>query len=73
MNQAMNERLSALSDGELRGDEVRFLLRGIAGAPGPLAAWGRYQLVRICLRRGDFELPPPGSLRIAACEKALAS
>lgn len=60
MNQAMHERLSALSDGELQGDDVRFLLRGIAGTPGPRALWGRYHLVRVCMRRGDFSLPRAG-------------
>lgn len=60
MNQAMHERLSALSDGELQGDDIRFLLRGIAGTPEPRALWTRYHLVRVCLRRGDFGLPRAG-------------
>src|SRR6187402_3232004 len=60
MNEALHERLSALSDGELQGDEVRFLLRGLAGVPGPQASWARFHLVRTCLRQGDFVVARTG-------------
>jgi len=45
------QQLSALMDGELPRDELRFLLRRMAGDPELAQAWSRYQLARATLRR----------------------
>ena len=47
----VGEQLSALMDGELPRDQLRFLLRRI-DAEAPLAQrWSRYQMTRVVLRR----------------------
>ena len=51
INDPVGEQLSALMDGELSREELRFLLRRV-DAEAPLAQrWSRYQLARAALRR----------------------
>ena len=51
INDRVGEQLSALMDGELSREELRFLLRRV-DAEAPLAQrWSRYQLARAALRR----------------------
>ena len=45
------EQLSALMDGELPQDQLRFLLRRIDADAGLVQRWSRYQVVRASLRR----------------------
>jgi len=51
MNETANEQLSALMDGELPRDELRFLLRGLGGDAGLVQRWSRYQVARAVLQR----------------------
>ncbi|MBS0556981.1 MAG: sigma-E factor negative regulatory protein [Proteobacteria bacterium] len=51
MSQVLREQLSALMDGELPGDQVRFLLRGIDADARLAQDWSRYQLASAVLRR----------------------
>lgn len=51
MNKTANEQLSALMDGELPRDEVRFLLRGLDGDAGLARRWSRYHIARAVLQR----------------------
>ncbi|HSJ42311.1 MAG TPA: sigma-E factor negative regulatory protein, partial [Xanthobacteraceae bacterium] len=51
MNETANEQLSALMDGELPRDELRFLLRGLDGDSGLVRRWSRYQVARAVLQR----------------------
>ena len=44
-------QLSALMDGELARDEMRFLLRRIEGDPQLAQRWSRYEFARAVLRR----------------------
>ncbi len=51
MSEVSKEQLSALLDGELAGDEVRFLLRRIQSDASLAEVWARYQLIGDTLRR----------------------
>ncbi len=51
MNETANEQLSALMDGELPRDELRFLLRGLDGDAGLARRWSRYHVARAVLQR----------------------
>ena len=51
MNETANEQLSALMDGELPRDEIRFLLRGLDGNAGLAQRWSRYHVARAVLQR----------------------
>jgi len=51
MNETANEQLSALMDGELPRDELRFLLRGVDGDAGLAMRWSRYHVARAVLQR----------------------
>jgi sigma-E factor negative regulatory protein RseA len=51
MNDATHEQLSALLDGELPGDELRFLLRRLDGDSTLARRWSRYQIVSAVLKR----------------------
>jgi len=51
MNETANEQLSALMDGELPRDELRFLLRGLDGDAGLAKRWSRYHVARAVLQR----------------------
>jgi sigma-E factor negative regulatory protein RseA len=60
MSEQFREQLSALMDGELPRDEVRFLLRRIDGDTQLAQAWTRYQLAGGVLRRQAAVLPLRG-------------
>src|SRR6185312_1042675 len=51
INDPVGEQLSALMDGELPRDELRFLLRRIDAEPALTQRWSRYQIARAALRR----------------------
>lgn len=51
MNETAKEQLSALMDGELPRDELRFLLRGLDGDAGLAQRWSRYHVARAVLQR----------------------
>ena len=65
MNETANEQLSALMDGELPRDELRFLLRGLAGDGVLAQRWSRYQIARAVLQR-DYVPAATGDDRFAA-------
>src|SRR5262249_49252076 len=50
MNETTHEQLSALMDGELARDEVRFLLRRLDGEPQLAQRWSRLQVRRAVCR-----------------------
>jgi len=50
MNETTREQLSALMDGELPRDEIRFLLRG-PDRDAAAQRWARYQIARAVLRQ----------------------
>lgn len=51
MKQSNQESLSALMDGELSSEQLRFLLRGLEHDPELRETWARYHLIRHGLRR----------------------
>lgn len=51
MSEALREQLSALMDGELPKDQVRFLLRGLDADAQLAQSWSRYQLASAVIRR----------------------
>jgi len=53
MNEAHRENLSALTDGELEFDQVRFILRRAEHDAGLRISWSSYHVARDCLR-GEF-------------------
>jgi sigma-E factor negative regulatory protein RseA len=53
MNEANHENLSAMSDGELALDQVRFMLRQLDHDAHLRATWSRYHISRDCVR-GEF-------------------
>lgn len=57
MSQALREQLSALMDGELPKDQMRFLLRGIDTDAQLAQSWSRYQLAGAVLRRKAVFVP----------------
>lgn len=59
MNQQIHEQLSALADGELERDQIRFLLRRIGVDRDLGRRWMRYHLVREVLRRQEVMALPP--------------
>jgi len=65
MNETANEQLSALMDGELPRDELRFLLRGLGGDAGLAQRWSRYQIARAVLQR-EYVPAATGDDRFAA-------
>jgi len=65
MSKTANEQLSALMDGELPSDELRFLLRGLAGDAGLGQRWSRYQIARAVLRH-EYVPAATGDDRFAA-------
>lgn len=62
MNQSNRESLSALMDGELSDEQLRFLLRGLEHDGELRQTWSRYHLIRDGLRR---ELPLTASAGFA--------
>jgi len=65
MSKTANEQLSALMDGELPSDELRFLLRGLAGDSGLVQRWSRYQIARAVLQH-EYVPAATGDDRFAA-------
>jgi len=65
MNETANEQLSALMDGELPRDELRFLLRGLGGDAGLAQRWSRYQIARAVLQH-EYVPAATGDDRFAA-------
>ncbi len=65
MNETANEQLSALMDGELPRDELRFLLRGLDGDARLALRWSRYHVARAVLQR-QYVLAAAGDDRFAA-------
>jgi len=57
MSDEIGEQLSALMDGELPRDQVRFLLRRIDTEAHLVQTWTRYQLAGNVLRRGGAMAP----------------
>jgi sigma-E factor negative regulatory protein RseA len=51
MSEQLHEQLSALMDGELPRDELRFLLRRLDADAGAVQVWSRYHIVSGALRR----------------------
>lgn len=68
MNEPIREQVSALMDGELDGDRLRFLLARADAEPDIAQRWTRYQYAAQVLRR---ERPP--LLRDGFAEAVLAS
>ncbi|HST26745.1 MAG TPA: sigma-E factor negative regulatory protein, partial [Rudaea sp.] len=57
MSQVLPEQLSALMDGELPKDQMRFLLRGIDADAELAQRWSRYQLASAVIRRQAAFVP----------------
>lgn len=57
MSQALREQLSALMDGELPKDQMRFLLRGIDADADLAQSWSRFQLAGAVIRRQAAFVP----------------
>jgi sigma-E factor negative regulatory protein RseA len=57
MSEALREQLSALMDGELPKDQVRFLLRGLEADAELARSWSRYQLASAVIRRQAAFVP----------------
>ena len=51
MAESLGEQLSALMDGELAGDQVRFLLRGVEAQSDLVRRWSNYQVISASLKR----------------------
>ncbi|MEZ5462178.1 sigma-E factor negative regulatory protein [Dokdonella sp.] len=51
MSQEIREQLSALMDGELSGEETRFLMRRIAHDRALVSSWSNFHVARQALRR----------------------
>jgi len=60
MNQQIHEQLSALMDGELERDQMRFLLKRTATEPELPIRWARYHVARQTLRRQEVVVLAPG-------------
>jgi sigma-E factor negative regulatory protein RseA len=60
MNKQIDEQLSALADGELERDQMRFLLRSVAVDPALPLRWERYHVARQALRRQETFVLRPG-------------
>ena len=54
MSTETKEQLSALMDGELERDRMRFLLKRLAGDSSLAPRWTRYHVARLSLRRQHF-------------------
>lgn len=60
MNQHTHEQLSALMDGELERDQLRFLLKRATTEPELPVRWARYHLARQAMRRQEIVVLAPG-------------
>ena len=65
MNDTTHEQLSALMDGELPHDELRFLLRRIDNDSDLAQRWSRYQIASAVLKR-QYAAPSSGERFAAA-------
>jgi sigma-E factor negative regulatory protein RseA len=61
MTDSLGEQLSALLDGELERDQVRFLLRGVAVQSDLIRRWTNYQLIGAGLKREYVALALPAN------------
>jgi sigma-E factor negative regulatory protein RseA len=59
IDESIDEQVSALMDGELERESARFLLRRLEHEPELAARFGRYHVIRACLRR-ELSLGRPG-------------
>lgn len=59
MGRKIDEQLSALMDGELSSDEMRFVLRRAAGDASLVQCWSRYHIARHALRREQVVFSDP--------------
>lgn len=57
MSQVLREQLSALMDGELPNDQMRFVLRGLDADAQLAQSWSRYQLASAVIRRQAAFVP----------------
>lgn len=62
----MNEKLSALLDGELASSELQQTIKHVAAEPRMRAAWGRYHLMRDAMRGQLDSLAMPGLVEAVA-------
>jgi sigma-E factor negative regulatory protein RseA len=60
MNTESKEHLSTLMDGEINRETGRFMIRRLGADPELQKTWGRYHLVRDCLRHQDGGLAADG-------------
>ncbi len=63
MNESLREQLSALTDGEMGRDSLRFVLKSVGDDPGLADVWSRYQLMGSTLRRQDQAIADTGFSR----------
>ena len=61
MAESLGEQLSALMDGELARDQVRFLLRGVEAQSDLARRWSNYHLVSATLKREYVALALPAN------------
>jgi sigma-E factor negative regulatory protein RseA len=69
------EQLSALTDGAIARDALRFLLKSVSDDPALARAWTRYQVIGAALRREEQWIVDPGfservRMRLAAEDAA---
>ena len=66
MADSLGEQLSALMDGELARDQVRFLLRGVEAQSDLVRRWSNYHLISASLKREvvAIELPADFAERV---------
>lgn len=57
--QSSREQLSALTDGEMARDALRFVLKSVGDDPALARSWTRYQLIGPALRRDEQLLVDP--------------
>jgi len=60
MNTEIKEQLSALMDGEVQRDAVRFVLRAVDSDPALTDDWSRFHIARDCLQRKPVLLADAG-------------
>ncbi|MGB0134739.1 sigma-E factor negative regulatory protein [Dokdonella sp.] len=56
MSQEIREQLSALMDGELSGEETRFLMRRLAHDQSLVSCWSNFHVARQAMRRQEIVL-----------------
>jgi hypothetical protein len=63
------EQLSALMDGELASDQVRFLLRGVDAQADLAKRWSSYQIISASLKREYIALQLPADFAAGVLER----